>query len=148
MTITGGSALPKDDIARMMREAEQFAEEDRGRKEEVETRNSAESLVYSTEKFLAENGDKVPAETKGEVESAVGDLKRALEGGDVTAIQTAHDALSRTSQKLGEAMYAQAQAAGGTGAPGGFGEGATASSDDEVVDAEIVDEPKREGGSA
>ncbi len=148
MTITGGSALPKDDIARMMREAEQFAEEDRRRKEEVETRNSAESLVYSTEKFLAENGDKVPAETKGEVESAVGDLKRALEGGEVTAIQTAHDALSRTSQKLGEAMYAQAQAAGGTGAPGGFGEGATPSSDDEVVDAEIVDEPKREGGSA
>jgi molecular chaperone DnaK len=82
------------------------------------------------------------------VESAVGDLKRALEGGDVTAIQTAHDALSRTSQKLGEAMYATAQAAAGTGAPGGFGEGANPSSDDEVVDAEIVDEPKREGGSA
>jgi molecular chaperone DnaK len=148
MTITGGSALPKDDIARMMREAEEFAEEDRRRKEEVETRNNAESLVYSTEKFLSENADKVPADVKGEVESSVGELKTALEGSDVTAIQTAHDALARTSQKLGEAMYAAAQASGAAGATDGGPTGPTAGADDEVVDAEIVDEPKREGGSA
>ncbi len=145
MTITGGSALPKDDIARMMRDAEQFAEEDRKRREEAETRNTGESLVYQTEKFLADNAEKVPAEVKTEVEGAMGELRTALGGTDTAAIRTATENLSRVSQKLGQAIYAdsQAGAAAGAGAPG-----AADGSDDDVVDAEIVDEETREGGAA
>jgi molecular chaperone DnaK len=150
MTITGGSALPKDDINRMMREAEQYAEEDRARREEVETRNTADSLVYSTEKFLAENGDKVPDDAKSEVTDALSELKAALGGSDSAAIRTATDRVSTSSQKLGQAMYAQAQAQAGGGAPGPDGAGPTAGptdSGDDVVDAEIVDEEAR-GGAA
>ncbi len=148
MTITGGSALPKDDIARMMREAEQYAEEDRRRREEVETRNAAESLVYSTEKFLTENDEKIPADVKTEVTDAVADLKRALEGSDTATIRTAADKLSSTSQKLGQAMYASAQGAG-TAGPNGAGPagGPTDTSADDVVDAEIIEEDAR-GGAA
>jgi molecular chaperone DnaK len=148
MTITGGSALPKDDIDRMMREAEQYADEDRRRREEAETRNQAESLVYQTEKFLSENGDKVPGDVRGEVESAIADLKKAMEGSDVSAIRTASERVSTTSQKLGQAMYAQTQAAQGgpTGATGSDATGAGPQAEDEVVDAEIVDEEK--GGGA
>jgi molecular chaperone DnaK len=135
MTITGGSALPKDDIERMMRDAEQYAEEDKKRREEAETRNSAEGLVYTTEKFLGENGDKLPADGKSEVESLLTDLKSALGGSDVAAIRTKADELSRKSQELGSALYAEAQAAGaGSTADSG------AAADDGVVDAEIVDE--------
>ena len=150
MTITGGSALPKDDINRMMREAEQYAEEDRARREEVETRNTADSLVYSTEKFLAENGDKVPDDAKSEVTDALSELKAALGGSDSAAIRTATDRVSTSSQKLGQAMYAQAQAQAGGGASGPDGAGPTAGptdSGDDVVDAEIVDEEAR-GGAA
>jgi molecular chaperone DnaK len=150
MTITGGSALPKDDINRMMQEAEQYAEEDRQRREEVETRNTGESLVYSTEKFLAENGDKVPDDVKNEVNEALTELKAALGGSDTAAIRTATDSVSTTSQKLGQAMYAQAQASSGGGMPGPDGAGPTAGptdSGDDVVDAEIIDEEAR-GGKA
>ncbi len=151
MTITGGSALPKDDINRMMREAEQYAEEDRQRREEVETRNTGESLVYSTEKFLAENGDKVPDDAKDEVNEALTELKAALGGSDTAAIRTATDKASTTSQKLGQAMYAQAQTQAGTaGVPGPDGAGPAAAptdSADDVVDAEIIDEEAR-GGTA
>ncbi|MFZ5871056.1 MAG: molecular chaperone DnaK, partial [Actinomycetota bacterium] len=119
MTITGGSALPKDDIERMMRDAEAHAEEDRRRREEAETRNQAESLVYSTEKFLAENAEKVPADAKSEVDSALADLKKALEGSDVDAIRSATERVATTSQKLGAALYADAQAAGAAGGAGG-----------------------------
>ncbi|MGN6333434.1 MAG: molecular chaperone DnaK [Motilibacteraceae bacterium] len=140
MTITGGSALPKDDIDRMMREAEQYAEEDRRRKEEVETRNTAESLVHQTEKFLADNADKVPADAKGEVEEALTDLKKALEGTDIAAIRTATDAVAQSSQKLGAAMYANAQAAGGSEQSGGATDAGSTGGDEDVVDAEIVDE--------
>ncbi|MGN6243845.1 MAG: molecular chaperone DnaK [Motilibacteraceae bacterium] len=142
MTITGGSALPKDDIDRMMREAEQYAEEDRRRKEEVETRNTAESLVHQTEKFLADNADKVPADAKAEVEEALTGLKKALEGTDIAAIRTATDAVAQSSQKLGAAMYANAQAAGGSEQPGGpsAGDAGSTGADEDVVDAEIVDE--------
>jgi molecular chaperone DnaK len=146
MTITGGSALPKDDIERMMREAEQYADEDKRRREEVETRNQAESLVYQTEKFLADNADKVPADAKTEVETAIADLKKALEGTDIAAIRTATETVATTSQKLGSAMYANAQGAEGMGAPGGAesaaGGESAGSGDDDVVDAEIVDEDK------
>ena len=146
MTITGGSALPKDDIERMMREAEQFAEEDKKRREAAETRNQAETLVYTTEKFLADNTDKVPDDVKTEVQSAVGDVKKALEADDLDAIKRSSETLATVSQKMGQAMYAAANPPSGDAGAGAAG-GETHSNDDEVVDAEIVDEPG-EGGQA
>ncbi|MFP5218598.1 MAG: molecular chaperone DnaK [Actinomycetes bacterium] len=139
MTITGGSALPKEDIERMMRDAEAHAEEDKRRREEVETRNSAESLVYSTEKFLGENGDKLPAEGKSEVESLLSDLKASLAGSDIAAIRTKAEELARKSSEVGAAMYAAAGPEAGAGpgdAPGG-------ADDEGVVDAEVVEEDDR-----
>jgi molecular chaperone DnaK len=141
MTITGGSALSKDDIDKMIKDAEQYAEEDRQRKEAVETRNQADGLVYGTEKFLADNTDKVPDEVKTEVQADVDALKALLEQSDDTAadpaaISAAMQKLSESSQKMGAAMYAageaDAAAAGGTTGTG--------DSDDDVVDAEIVDD--------
>ena len=136
MTISGGSALPKEDIERMMRDAEQYADEDKKRREEAETRNQAEALVYQTEKFLGENGDKLPAEGKTEVESALTDLKAVLGGSDITAIRTKSEELAKKSQELGGALYAQQAADAGAGA----GPGPEAAADEGVVDAEIVDE--------
>jgi molecular chaperone DnaK len=139
MTITGGSALSKDEIDKMIKDAEQYAEEDRQRKEAVETRNQADGVAYSTEKFLAENGDKIPAEVKTEVETDLEALKKALESTDEAAtsdIAAALAKLNESSQKMGAAMYAageaDASAAGGTTGTG--------DSDEDVVDAEIVDE--------
>lgn len=143
MTITGGSALPKDDIERMMKDAEAHAEEDKKRRDEAETRNLAESLQYQTEKFLAENGDKIPAEKKDELGEALTDLRSALGGSDIEAIKTAQEKVARVSQEVGGALYAQAgEAAGAEGAPGaeGAAPGGSAAADDDVVDAEIVDE--------
>jgi len=144
MTITGGSALSKDEIDKMVREAEQYAEEDRRRKEAVETRNQADSVAYSTEKFLSENGDKIPAEVKTEVETDLEALKKALESTSddaATDISAALAKLNESSQKMGAAMYAageaDASAAGGTTGTG--------DSDDDVVDAEIVDEDSNTG---
>ncbi|SEQ47520.1 Hsp70 family protein, partial [Streptomyces radiopugnans] len=157
MTVTGGSALPKDDIERMMREAEQYAEEDHRRREAAETRNQAEQLVYTTEKFLKDNEDKVPGEVKSEVEASVAELKEKLKGesaeGDSTAaIREASEKVAATSQKLGQALYADAQgqqAAGGAGAADGAGAGAKAGgAEDDVVDAEIVDEDRDDKGKA
>ncbi len=145
MTVTGGSALPKDDIERMMREAEQYAEEDHKRREAVETRNQAEQLVYSTEKFIADNSDKLPADVKTEVETAIGELKEALKGEDIAAIREASEKVSTTAQKLGQALYANADAAGAAGAGAAGDAGAK---DDDVVDAEIVDDEKPKGGAA
>ena len=142
MTISGGSALPKEDIERMMRDAEQYAEEDKKRREEAETRNQAEALVYQTEKFLGENGDKLPAEGKTEVESLLTDLKSSLGGSDIAAIRTTSEALARKSQELGAALYSQQDAPGA--APGGSADGA-GPADEGVVDAEIVDEPEAGG---
>ncbi|WP_433331579.1 molecular chaperone DnaK [Spirillospora sp. CA-294931] len=151
MVITGGSALPKDDIEKMMREAEDYAEEDRKRKEEAEVRNQADTLAYSTEKFLRENDEKVPAEMKSEIQDAVAEVKKALEGTDVEAIKTSAEKLGQVSQKMGAAMYAQNAEAGQTpGADGDAGPTAEAQDpqDDEVVDAEIVDDDKPKGGAA
>ncbi len=149
MTITGGSALPKDDIERMMREAEQHAEEDKARREEAETRNQAEALVYQTEKFLTDNADKVPADVKTEVEGVLGELKDALKGDDIAAIRTATEKVATTSQKLGAAMYAQAQPGAAEGAAGAGAAGEGAAKEEDVVDAEIVDEDKpRKDGAA
>ncbi|UGQ15112.1 molecular chaperone DnaK [Yinghuangia sp. ASG 101] len=149
MTITGGSGLPKDDISRMMREAEEHAEEDKKRREDAETRNQAEQLVYTTEKFLADNGDKVPGDVKSEVEGTVTELKDALKSDDVAKIRDAAEKVATTSQKLGSAMYANAQPGGDAAGAAGASAGNTAgAADDDVVDAEIVDEDKREGGAA
>ncbi len=143
MTITGGSALPKDDIERMMKDAEQYAEEDRKRREEAEIRNNADQLVYTTEKFLAENGDKVSADVRAPVDTALNTLRDALKGSDVAAIRTAADELARVSQTLGQAIYSQSEAPGGAPGGGAPGDGADSGSGDDadVVDAEIVDEP-------
>jgi molecular chaperone DnaK len=149
MTITGGSALPKDDIERMMRDAQDHADDDRRRKEEAEVRNLAEALQWQTEKFLAENGDKVPSDLRDEINEALGDLRSALGGTDIERLKTAHGRLAEVSQKAGSALYAQQQAAGeggpqaGTtpGAAGAAGaSGAPQGGSDDVVDAEIVDD--------
>ncbi|WP_328990112.1 molecular chaperone DnaK [Kribbella sp. NBC_01245] len=144
MTVTGGSALPKTDIDQMVKDAEQYAEEDRKRREAVESRNQAEGLVYQTEKFLSENEDKIPDDVKTEVKDGVDELKKALEGTDDDAIKAASEKLAQSSQKMGAAMYANAQAAGGTEENASTDESTSNdSSDDDVVDAEIVDdEPK------
>jgi molecular chaperone DnaK len=149
VTISGGSALPKDDIQRMMAEAEKFAEEDRQRREEAETRNQGDSLAYTTEKFLAENAEKIPEDIKSEVEAAVKELKEALKGSDVEAIKTASEKTAQVSQKMGTAIYAQSQSAHESAGPAGDGgQEAPGAGDDEVVDAEIVDEGKRDSGAA
>ncbi|MDP3713399.1 MAG: molecular chaperone DnaK [Mycobacteriales bacterium] len=131
MTISGGSALPKDEVERMMREAEEYAEEDKKRRDEAETRNSAEALVFQTEKFLGENGDKLPAEGKADAEAALTDLRSALGGSDTAAIKTAAETLAQKSQELGGALYAQ-QSAEGDGPE-------SAPEDEGIVDADIVD---------
>ncbi|MEE4594203.1 MULTISPECIES: molecular chaperone DnaK [Streptomyces] len=148
MTVTGGSALPKDDIDRMMREAEQYAEEDHKRREAAETRNQAEQLVYQTDKFLKDNEDKVPGEVKTEVEEALTELKEKLKGEDTAEIRTATEKVAAVSQKLGQAMYANTEAgAADAGAAGAAGaEGGQAKADDDVVDAEIVDDDKADKG--
>jgi molecular chaperone DnaK len=146
MTITGGSALPKDDIERMMKDAEAHAEEDKKRREEAETRNLAESLQYQTEKFLAENGEKIPADKKEELGEALTELRSALGGSDIAAIKAAQEKVARVSQEVGGALYAQQSEAAGAGeAPGGGQAGPSASSDDDVVDAEIVDDEGTDG---
>ncbi len=146
MTITGGSALSKDDIDKMVKDAEQYAEDDRKRREAVETRNQAESLAHSTEKFLAENGDKVGDEVKTEVQADLDALNEALKGEDNDAVQAAVTKLGESSSKMGEAMYAAAAAeaqAAGTDAPTAD----AADDDDDVVEAEIVDDEPAEGES-
>jgi molecular chaperone DnaK len=139
MTITGQSSLNKDDIQQMVKDAEAHAEEDRRRREEAEVRNNADSLVYQTEKMLAENGDKVSGEEKDTIESNLASLKEALGGTDVEAIKSATEKLVTSSQSFAQKLYDQASA---TQAPGTDGAGATndAANDDDVIDAEIVDE--------
>ncbi|GAU66445.1 chaperone protein DnaK [Streptomyces sp. NBRC 110611] len=154
MTVTGGSSLPQDEVNRMREEAEKYAEEDHQRREAAEARNQGEQLVYQTEKFLKDNEDKVPGEVKTEVETAVGELKEKLKGDDTAEIRTAAEKVAAISQKLGQAMYADAQ---GAQAAAGGAEGAAAGAQgkadaaDDVVDAEIVDDEKpkdAKGGAA
>ncbi|MFF3411978.1 Hsp70 family protein, partial [Streptomyces sp. NPDC002742] len=145
MTVTGGSSLPRDEVDRMRQEAEKYADEDHARREAAETRNQGEQLVYQTEKFLKDNEDKVPGEIKTEVEASVEELKAALKGEDSAEIRTATEKVAAVSQKLGQAMYADAQA---SQAAGGDAHGAEApKADDDVVDAEIVDEDRRDGAA-
>ncbi|HWM07190.1 MAG TPA: Hsp70 family protein, partial [Actinophytocola sp.] len=149
MTITGGSALPKDDIERMVKDAEAHAEEDKKRREEAEVRNQAETLVYQTEKFVKDNDDKIPTEIKDKVDLAIKEAQESLKGTDTAAIKDAMEKLATESQAMGSAMYAQSGAQGqpggenaGAGAGAAGGEQATPGAED-VVDAEIVDEDKK-----
>jgi len=134
MTITGGSGLSKEEVERMMKDAESHAEEDKARREEADVRNGAEGLVYQTEKFLKDNAEKIPAEGKANVEEPLATLKKALEGTDIPSIKTAMEALAEASQAVGAAMYqeqaANAQASNENAADNG----------EDIVDAEIVDE--------
>jgi molecular chaperone DnaK len=144
MTITGGSSLPKDDIERMVREAEEHAAEDKKRRESAETRNQAEQLVYSIEKLIKDNEDKLPEDVKNEVQGDVDGLKTALAGEDDEAVKTAFDKLNASQQKLGEAIYASAQA--DASAPSGEqaeGEQPSGSDDEDVIDAEVVDDEEK-----
>ena len=133
MTITGGSSLPKEDIERMVREAEEHAAEDKKRREEQETRNSAEQLVYQTEKLMKDNDDKLPEDVKSSVQADVDALKSALAGEDVDAVKTAFDTLVQSQQKLGEEIYKQQPE----------GEAAPEASAEDVVDAEVIDDEEK-----
>ncbi|MBQ1119640.1 molecular chaperone DnaK [Streptomyces smyrnaeus] len=167
MTVTGGSALPKDDIDRMVRDAEQYAEEDARRREAAETHNQAEQLAYQTDRLLADTAEgAVPAETRAEVESALADLKEKLaetpddpaRAAEHTAtLRAAVDRTTAVAQKIGTAMYARAREGQQGGSPGGSegaqqagegaGQGGAATSDEDVVDAEIVDDEQAGGPS-
>jgi molecular chaperone DnaK len=162
MVITGGSALPKDDIERMMRDAQEHADDDKRRREDAEARNLAEQLQWQTEKFLAESGDKLPGDVREEINEALGELRSALGGTDLEKIKSAHEKLATASQKAGSLLYAQSGQAGAEGQPGDAGAagaagagtgagpdaagqasaGATGGGED-VVDAEIVEDDKK-----
>ncbi|SDY74893.1 molecular chaperone DnaK [Herbiconiux ginsengi] len=147
MTITGGSSLPKEDIERMVREAEEHAAEDKKRREAAEVRNQAETLAYSTDKLIKDNDDKLPDDVKSEVQADVDALKSALAGEDDDAVKTAFDKLNESQQKLGQAIYASAQAEAAAPEAGAQEPTESSSSDDDVVDAEVVedeDEPKKD----
>ena len=133
MTITGGTSLSKEDIDRMVKDAEAHAEQDKARREAAETRNAAENTAYSIEKLIKDNDEKLPEDVKTEVQADVDALKAALEGEDDDAVKAAFEKLQASQTKLGEALYAQAQA------DAAAGEGAKAE-DDDVVDAEVIDE--------
>lgn len=144
MTITGGSSLPKDDIERMVREAEEHAAEDKKRRESAETRNQAEQLVYQIEKLIKDNEDKLPEDVKNEVQGDVDALKTALAGEDDEAVKTAFEKLSASQQKLGEAIYSSSQAdAAAPEADAPQGEQAGESSDEDVIDAEVVEDEEK-----
>jgi molecular chaperone DnaK len=130
MTITGGSSLPKEDIERMVREAEEHAAEDKKRREEQETRNSAEQLVYQTEKLIKDNDDKLPEDVKSSVQADVDALKSALAGEDFDAVKAAYETLVQSQQKLGEEIYKQQPE----------GEAAPEAAAEDVVDAEVVED--------
>jgi molecular chaperone DnaK len=152
MTVTGGSSLPKDEVDRMRQEAEQYADEDHRRRESAETRNQGEQLVYQTDKFIADNDDKLPEDVKSEVQTAIADLKEKLknespDGDNTAAIREATEKVAAVSQKLGAALYANTQSEGAapTGAPA---DEQSAPADDDVVDAEIVDDEQKRDGAA
>ena len=143
MTITGGSAIPQEDIDRMVREAEEHADEDKKRREAADTRNMAENLAYQTEKLITDNDDKLPEDVKTEVQGDVDAVKEALKGEDDDAVKTAVEKLSQSQTKIGEALYQQGGAEGGAeGAAGaeGTADAGSDATEDDVVDAEVVDE--------
>ena len=138
ITITGSTTLSKDDIDRMVKDAEAHAAEDKARRDEAEVRNNADTLVYQTETLLKEQGDKFSGPEKEKVEEALASLKTAISGSDVAAIKTATESLMTASQGFSQRLYEEAS-------KNAQAEGqATSAQDDEIVDAEIVDEPKGE----
>ncbi|MFT2691472.1 molecular chaperone DnaK [Clavibacter zhangzhiyongii] len=143
MTITGGSSLGKEDIERMVREAEEHAAEDKTRREQAEVRNNAEQLAYSIDKLIKENDDKLPEDVKSEVQGDVDGLKSALAGDDETAVKTAFDKLSASQTKLGEAIYAQGQQEQAAG-EASEGTPEAKKDDEDIVDAEVVDEDEQD----
>ena len=150
ITITSSSGLSKDEVDKMMREAESHAEDDRKRKEEIETRNHADQAAYAAERMLKDNGDKLSASDKQPIESAIEDLKRAIEKNDVAEMKRTMDALNSAQHKAAEAMYKAASAgsaAGGSGASGGAsgssGAGSSSNASGDVIDAEVVEEEKK-----
>jgi molecular chaperone DnaK len=140
MTITGGTALGKDEIERMMKEAEAHAEEDKERRDAAEVRNNADALVYQTEKLIKDQAEKIDDDDRTKIEAAIGELKEALAGEDVEAIKAKHDGLVQASQEFAQRLYQAAQQQQGAGGAPGGAAGAEAPSDDDVADAEIVDE--------
>lgn len=141
MTITGGSAIPQEDIERMVREAEEHAEEDKKRREAADKRNVAENMAYQTDKLIKDNDDKLSEDVKKEVQADVDELKEALKGDDDAAVEKALEKLQTSQTKLGEALYAQQPADGAAGADtAGAGAADSANADDDVVDAEVIDE--------
>ncbi|PMD04551.1 molecular chaperone DnaK [Brevibacterium paucivorans] len=141
MTITGGSAIPQEDIERMVREAEEHADEDKKRREAADKRNVAENMAYQTDKLIKDNDDKLPEDVKKEVQADVDELKEALKGDDDAAVEKALEKLQTSQTKLGEALYAQQPADGAAGADtAGAGAADSANADDDVVDAEVIDE--------
>ena len=145
ITITGQSTLSDDDIEQMIKDAEAHAEEDRQRKEEADIRNSADSLVYQTEKLLADQDDKIPDDEKESVNEALAEARKALEGDDIEAIKDSTEKLMKASQTVSTKLYEQASAADGGGPAGGSDD---APDDDEVVDAEIVEDEEQDGDAA
>ncbi|MBO9038822.1 molecular chaperone DnaK [Curtobacterium flaccumfaciens] len=140
MVISGGSSLPKEDIERMVREAEEHAAEDKARREANERRNQAEQLVYSIEKLIKENDEKLPADVKSEVQADVDALKSALAGEDDDAVKTAFDKLNESQGKLGQAIYSQQDAGAAAGGEQPTAEGQAQADDEDIVDAEVVDD--------
>jgi molecular chaperone DnaK len=146
MTISGQSSLSKDDIARMVKDAEAHADEDKRRREEADVKNQADTMTYQTEKMLRDNGDKVPGDEKTRIEAALADLKAVKDGGDIEATKRAVEQLSTASQSFAQKLYenaaAEQNAAGGStdGGPGMGDTGSSRPADDDIIDAEIVDE--------
>jgi molecular chaperone DnaK len=140
MTITGQSSLNKDDIDKMVKDAEAHAEEDRLRRDEAEVRNNADSLVYQTEKVLREQGDKVSEDERTAVEGPLADLKTALQGSDTAAIKSATEKLMESSQAFSQKLYEAAARDTNAAGTSASGQGAAGGNDDDIVDAEIVDE--------
>ncbi|MGZ4127561.1 MAG: molecular chaperone DnaK [Actinomycetota bacterium] len=140
MTITGGSALPREDVDRMVKEAEQFANEDRRRREEAEARNMADNLAYQAEKLIKDSGDRIQPSDREQMEKEIAAVKAALGGQDIAAVRNATETLSQTLQRVGTAMHQAAQSQQQAAAGGGAGPQAASQGGDDVVDAEIVDE--------
>jgi molecular chaperone DnaK len=154
ITITASSGLSKDEVDRMMREAESHADEDKKRREEIEARNRADQSVYAAERFLKDAGDKIGAGERSAIESAAADLKKAIEANDAAAITSAMDALTQAQHKAAEAMYRQqstggptpggdAGGAGGGSQPGAGPQSGAGSQSGDVIDAEVVDDEKK-----
>lgn len=145
MTITGGTSLSKDDIDRMVKDAEANAESDKKRREAADLRNNAEQTAYSVEKLLSEDEGALPEDVKSEVQADVDAVKTALEGTDDDAVKTAFDKLQSSQTKIGEALYAQSQADGAADA-GATGADEAPREDDDIVDAEVVDDEEDNNG--